>query len=158
MKISADESYQPPDNPERYDTFACALGSEGFESGTHGWTVEVEANTSWEVGVSSGTGQRKGEDIWTGVWSIEFWDEEYYSRSPGQQEKTSLQVTKKLQRIRVWLDLDAGELSFSDPVSGAHLLIVTHTFTEPVFPFFYNGCDTYPLSVLSARHSIATQD
>ncbi|XP_041961630.1 E3 ubiquitin-protein ligase TRIM35-like [Alosa sapidissima] len=158
VKISTDADHQPPDNPERYDTFACVLGSRGFASGTHSWTVEVDANTSWEVGVSSGAGRRKGEAIWPGVWSVEFWDEEYYVRSPGQQEKTLLRVAGKLRRVRVRLDWDGGELSFSDPVSGAHLLTVTHTFTETLYPFFYNGCDTYPLNVLPVRLRLVAED
>lgn len=101
MKTSADETYKLLANPERYGTFACTLGSEGFESGTHGWTVEVEANTSWEVGVSSGISQRKVEDIWMGVLECRVVGQGVllYNLSPWQQEKTSLQVTKKLQRI-----------------------------------------------------------
>ncbi|KAL2084183.1 hypothetical protein ACEWY4_019701 [Coilia grayii] len=153
MTISA-ETQGLPDNPERYDSFACALGSQGLDSGTHGWEVGVEDNTSWEVGVCSCSSQRKGEDVWTGVWSVEFWDEEYYGRSPGQPDKARLQVSVKLRRIRVRLDWDGGELTFSDPVSGTVLLTRKHTFTEEVFPFFYNGCDMNPLNVRPAKHSI----
>ena len=58
MRLS-DERQQLPDNPERFDEYACVLGSEGFNSGTHCWDVEVGWCSTWHIGVKTESSQRK---------------------------------------------------------------------------------------------------
>ncbi|XP_077093891.1 E3 ubiquitin-protein ligase TRIM35 [Siphateles boraxobius] len=36
-----------PGNPERFNFVPCVVGSEGFNSGTHCWDVEVKELDSW---------------------------------------------------------------------------------------------------------------
>ncbi|XP_056091312.1 tripartite motif containing 35-39 isoform X2 [Rhinichthys klamathensis goyatoka] len=118
-----------PDNPERFDEHSCVLGSEGFDSGTHCWDVEVKESSSWALGVTAASNQRKGCDFFdTGVWSVQY----------RLFEESGFPVEQKLERVRVQLDFERGTVSFSDPVSNTHLYTFTTSFTETVFPFFYS--------------------
>ncbi|XP_059213284.1 zinc-binding protein A33-like isoform X2 [Centropristis striata] len=145
-RVRAGQRQQLPDNPERFDgyhDYSSVLGSEGFNSGTHSWEVEIGDNTNWELGVLAESVQRKG-GIRSGLWRIDLYQE------------NALVVQKKLQRIRVNLDWNRGKLSFSDADTNTHIHTFTHTFTERMFPYFYNADQNNPpLQVLPVKVSVA---
>ncbi|KAL2080836.1 hypothetical protein ACEWY4_022689 [Coilia grayii] len=146
---------QLPDNPERFDLKASVLGSEGFNSGTHCWDVEVGENTCWIVGVRAESLQRKGGyPSMSGRWTVWYNEGTYGARSP-PKPSTFLIVKQKLQRIRVQLDWDRGELSFFDPDNKQHLHTFTCTFTERVFPYFNTG--EFPLVILPVKASVRVE-
>ncbi|XP_056121233.1 E3 ubiquitin-protein ligase TRIM39-like [Rhinichthys klamathensis goyatoka] len=131
------ENKQPlPNNPERFDIYECILGSEGFNSGTHCWDVEVKESSAWSLGVTSESNQRKGWD---------FYNTDICWAQYGLGERFGFPVEQDLERVRVDLDYDRGTVSFSDPITNKHLHTFTTTFTDTVFPFFYT---LYPLTIL----------
>ena len=128
---------------------ALSLGSEGFNSGTHSWDVQVGDSTGWLLGVLPESAQRKG-DILSVIGAIWFSDGKYGTLSPSGLYH-ALVVQKKLQRIRVNLDWNKGKLSFSDPDTNTHIHTYTHTFTERMFPLINTVDD---LKVLPVKVSV----
>uniref|UniRef100_A0AAV2ML77 Uncharacterized protein n=1 Tax=Knipowitschia caucasica TaxID=637954 RepID=A0AAV2ML77_KNICA len=139
-----------PENPERFGWHR-VLGSEGFSSGTHSWDVEVSGDDYWSVGVVSESVQRKAP-MNTGVWEIRFHDGQYHAVCRPKQDKT-LSLEKNLQRIRVKLDFDKGQLSFSDADTEEQLHVVTKSFSEKLFPCF-STINNRPLQIIPKTISV----
>ncbi|XP_028848265.1 zinc-binding protein A33-like [Denticeps clupeoides] len=153
----SDEIQNLPDNPERFDLYAAVLGSEGFNSGTHCWDVDVGENTRWVLGVMTESAERKGEVFSrSGIWYMCYYDGKYGAGSTPNPDSL-LSVNRKLQKIRVTLDWDGGNLSFSDAVNNTHLHTHTHTFTERVFPYFSTVCELSPLRILAVKVRVSVE-
>ncbi|XP_028848213.1 zinc-binding protein A33-like [Denticeps clupeoides] len=146
-----------PHNPERFDLYAAVLGSEGFNSGTRCWDVDVGENTRWALGVMTESVGRKGEVFSrSGIWYMGYYDGKYGAGSTPYPE-TLLHVNRKLQKIRVTLDWDGGKLSFSDAVNKTCVHTHTHTFTERVFPYFSTVCKLSPLRILPVKVRVSVE-
>ncbi|KAM9361393.1 uncharacterized protein ABDE67_022459 [Symphorus nematophorus] len=125
---------QLPKNPERIGFCNSVLGSEGFNSGTHSWDVEVGDSTDWTLGVlPEFVWSKKG--ILSELWELSFSEGEYSAQSPSGSPAV-LVVEKKLQRIRVNFDWNRGKLSFSDPDTNTHIHTFTYILTEKLLPYF----------------------
>ncbi|XP_034081206.1 nuclear factor 7, brain-like [Gymnodraco acuticeps] len=132
-----DTSQQLPDNPERFTKYADVQGSEGFSSGRHSWEVEVGDHPVWNIGLTKESADRKGNTFVSpeyGIWCLSLRSGKY---SNGDGE--TVRVEKNLQRIRVQLDYDRGEVSFYDPEDMTPICTHRDTFTEELFPWFSIG-------------------
>ncbi|XP_071391118.1 nuclear factor 7, ovary-like [Centroberyx affinis] len=132
-----DTEQQLPDNPERNTKYATVLGSEGFSSGKHSWEVEVGDHPEWNVGLAKESVDRNGKADASpkyGIWCLKHHSGKYTN---GLGE--TFTVKQSLQRIRVQLDYDRGELSFYDSDDKTHICTHRDTFTEKLYPHFDVG-------------------
>ncbi|KAM9119963.1 butyrophilin subfamily 1 member A1-like isoform 5-T5 [Pangshura tecta] len=131
-----------PDNPERFDPCPCVLGAEGFAGGRRYWEVEVGDKTRWELGVCRESVSRKGEVRLSpedGYWAVWLWDGGYKA---GTSPPTPLPVSVRPGRVGIFLDYEAGEVSFYNVTDGSHLFTLTGTFSGTLRPYFCPGLNT----------------
>ncbi|KAM9486229.1 E3 ubiquitin-protein ligase TRIM35-like [Clarias gariepinus] len=143
-----------PDNPERFDDSPCILGCEGLNSGTHCWDVEIGNSIDWYVGVMTESVQRKG-DVFSrdGIWYFSCYDGGYKVGYTHRKFRFLL-LEQKPQRIRVHLDWDKGELSFSDPLTDTHIFTFKDRFTDTLLPFLGVVDTELPLKILPLQCSV----
>ncbi|XP_009462425.1 PREDICTED: butyrophilin subfamily 1 member A1-like [Nipponia nippon] len=120
-----------PDNPERYDTYHCVLGQEGFVSGRCFWEVDVgtEEGGVWAMGVAKESMKRKG---WInpapqdGILALFHCGGKYWALT--SPDHTALVLTQMPRRIRVYLDFEGQKVAFFNADSQDLL------FTFPLAP------------------------
>nr|XP_004665894.1 E3 ubiquitin-protein ligase TRIM35 [Jaculus jaculus] len=134
------------ENPERFSSAPCLLGSRVFSQGSHAWEVALGGLQSWRVGVVRVQAEAGGEghshscyhDTRSGFW--------YVCRTQGVEGDhcmTSDPATAPLvlampRRLRVELECEEGELSFYDAERHCHLYTFHARFGD-VRPYFYLG-------------------
>ncbi|XP_076747267.1 E3 ubiquitin-protein ligase TRIM35-like [Maylandia zebra] len=133
---NGDTGQQLPDNPERNTNYPEVFGSEGFSSGKHSWDVEVGDHPGWTVGLVKESVDKNEPFVSPefGIWCL-LHRSGKYTNGAGQ----TVTVKKSLQRIRVQLDYDRGEVSFYHPEDMTHICTHRDTFTEKLFPYFNIG-------------------
>ncbi|XP_036888531.1 erythroid membrane-associated protein isoform X2 [Sturnira hondurensis] len=144
-----------PDNPQRFDFVVSVLGSECFVAGCHYWEVYVGDKTKWILGVCSESVSRKGKVTASpanGHWLMR------QSRGNQYEALTSPQTSFRLKEpprcVGIFLDYEAGIISFYNVTDKSHIFTFTHAFSGPLRPFFEpclhdEGKNTAPLIVCS---------
>ncbi|CAM4655154.1 unnamed protein product [Caretta caretta] len=128
-----------PDNPERFDPCVSVLGAEGFAGGRRYWEVRVGDKTSWNLGVCRESVSRKGKVTLSpgnGFWAVRLRDGGYEALT---DPPTHLPVSVRPGRVGIFLDYEAGEVSFYNVTDGSHLFTFTDTFSGTLRPYFCPG-------------------
>ncbi|XP_030792815.1 E3 ubiquitin-protein ligase TRIM58 [Rhinopithecus roxellana] len=134
-----------PNNPERFDTWPCILGLQSFSSGRHYWEVLVGERAEWGLGVCQDALPRKGETTPSpenGVWAL--WllkgNEYMVLASPS----VPLLQLESPRCIGIFLDYEAGEISFYNVTNGSYIYTFNQLFSGLLRPYFFI-CDATPL-------------
>uniref|UniRef100_A0A8C0GIF4 Uncharacterized protein n=1 Tax=Chelonoidis abingdonii TaxID=106734 RepID=A0A8C0GIF4_CHEAB len=126
-----------PNNPERFDPFPCVLGTERFTGGRHYWEVEVRDKTRWTLGVCRDSMSRKVTPTpGNGCWVMWLRGGEYKA---GTSTSPPISVGIQPSRVGIFLDYEAGKVSFYNVTDSSHLFTFTGTFSGTLRPYFYPG-------------------
>eukprot|EP00079_Xenopus_tropicalis_P031669 XP_017945440.1 PREDICTED: E3 ubiquitin-protein ligase Midline-1-like [Xenopus tropicalis] len=128
-----------PQTPGRFQE-AQALGTRSFSSGKHYWEVEGSKTGGWRIGVAYPSIDREGDHSYIGFnnksWALCKFYNNYSVIHNG--ERKGLAMPPSCQRIRIFLNYEAGCLSFyelSYPIRCLHTFTVP--FSEPLQPAFW---------------------
>ncbi|XP_039358204.1 E3 ubiquitin-protein ligase TRIM39-like [Mauremys reevesii] len=128
-----------PDNLERFDPCVSVLGAEGFAGRRRYWEVEVGDKMRWDLGVCRESVSRKGKVTPTarnGYWVVVLRDGGYKART---SPSIPLPVSVRPSRVGIFLDYEAGEVSFYNVTDRSHLFTFTDTFSGMLRPYFSPG-------------------
>ncbi|XP_068128995.1 E3 ubiquitin-protein ligase TRIM39-like [Hyperolius riggenbachi] len=133
-----------PETPESFTFYPQVISKGSFSSGRLYWEVDLRGSHLWKVGMCYPSIQRKGGERSEGgmsglqeigynnkSWVMEKWDGKYFVIHHSRRNWLADNITG--EKIRVYLDYEAGQLSFydlSEPIR--HLHTFTATFTEPL--------------------------
>ncbi|XP_077909049.1 E3 ubiquitin-protein ligase TRIM58 isoform X1 [Ictidomys tridecemlineatus] len=134
-----------PRNPERFDTWPCILGLQSFSSGRHYWEVVVGVRAEWGLGVCQDSVQRKGEATPSpenGVWAL--WLLRGCEYMVLASPSAPLLQLERPRRIGVFLDHEAGEVSFYNVTDGSYIYSFSQVSSGVLRPYFF-VCDEAPL-------------
>ncbi|XP_018432273.1 PREDICTED: E3 ubiquitin/ISG15 ligase TRIM25-like [Nanorana parkeri] len=120
---------------EIFTDYNQVLGSQSFSSGRHYWEVDVRKSNNWRIGMCYDSMERKGDDSLIGCndvsWGLDRRGKNYMVIH--DSDETELDDHLPCERVRVYLDYEAGQISFymCDPIE--HLHTFSADFTEPLY-------------------------
>ncbi|XP_077327132.1 E3 ubiquitin-protein ligase TRIM39-like [Lithobates pipiens] len=131
----SDRNQKCPKTPERFQDYPQVMSSRSFSSGRHYWEVDIEGSNEWRVGLCYPSIVRRERQSLIGFnnksWGLARSGNQYGVRHDNKEIPLSASISSN--RVRIYLDYEAGRISFydlCDPIR--HLHTITTTFTEPL--------------------------
>ncbi|XP_034532702.1 E3 ubiquitin-protein ligase TRIM21-like [Notolabrus celidotus] len=150
-----------PDNPLRFDSCVSVLGTQSFKSGRSYWVVQVKDKTDWDLGVAKKSINRKGAITVrpdSGYWAI--CRRKGGSLSACAGPSVTLHLEETPQKVGVFLDYEAGLVSFYDAEAKTHIYTYSGcAFGEPLYPYLNpclhdNGKNVAPLIICPVESGV----
>ncbi|XP_036406622.1 bloodthirsty-related gene family, member 12 [Megalops cyprinoides] len=142
----------------RFQPALFVLAREGLSSGRHYWEVDVGGKTAWTLGMARQSARRKGEiklSPGSGFWCLWLKGGQIKALS---STRLPLQLATPPHKVGIYLDYEAGQVSFYDVKARSHLYTFMDAFSESLFPIFspclnQDGKNSGPLVISPVKHS-----
>ncbi|EFB23307.1 hypothetical protein PANDA_021117, partial [Ailuropoda melanoleuca] len=126
-----------PKSTLRFDNLVCVLGQQFFSEGRHYWEVSVKNKIKWTLGICKHSVCRQGEITEspdTGFWTLSL------NKSNDYQALVNPHITLHLEKppeiVGIFLDYEAGRVSFYNVTNLSHIYTYRKCFTEVLRPYF----------------------
>ncbi|XP_004695458.1 PREDICTED: E3 ubiquitin-protein ligase TRIM17 [Condylura cristata] len=150
----------PPDGVpcgrDRFLAYPCAVGREAFSSGRHYWEVgmNLTGEALWALGVCRADVSRRDrvpKRPENGFWVLQLSKgKRQEPPAPAPEEPGPVTLTEPPSHVGVFLDFEAGEVSFYNLRDGSHLHTYAQAaFSGPLQPFFCLGAPKSGQMVIS---------
>uniref|UniRef100_A0A8B9TPQ1 Tripartite motif-containing protein 39 n=1 Tax=Anas platyrhynchos TaxID=8839 RepID=A0A8B9TPQ1_ANAPL len=128
------------DNTRRFNSAPVVLGVQFFFSGRHYWEVHVGDKPEWGLGLCKEAASRKGNILFSpnnGYWVLRLQNGGNYEALTCPVSHLTLSIRPRC--IGIFLDYEAGEISFYNVTDRSHLYTFTDKFSGKLRPLFYLG-------------------
>ncbi|XP_020938089.1 butyrophilin subfamily 1 member A1-like isoform X2 [Sus scrofa] len=142
-----------PRSTQRFNSIPCVLGQLRINSGRACWEVEVGDMQSWDLGICRDNVTREGVFTMSpqnGFWAIRLYDGDYWALT---SPETSLPLRERPLKVGIFLDYEAGDVSFYNMTDGSHIFTFPQsTFYGVLRPLFRLwSSDSGSLTICSAE-------
>ncbi|XP_059494782.1 zinc-binding protein A33-like [Stegostoma tigrinum] len=137
-----------PSKASQFSTYPFVLAKQGFSSGAHYWEVFVGCKAEWVLGVTKQSVERKAPISLSpqdGLWILEKKSKHYVAHC---MPRVVIFSRFKPRKIGVYLDYEAGQVSFYNADKMTLMYTFKDSFTETLYPVFSPGVNFTPLKIL----------